>query len=617
MDMHSQLQSALVCQQQGQWQAAEKIYLQILAAAPGQTEALIQLSRLYAQRGDSAQAIRLLRQALESRPEQAELHFQLGVLLHRQQQLPEALSCFETVIRLQPTAAEAYNELGIVRHKLGQLEKAVEAYQLALKLRPEYGDVRNNLGNAFQDLNRLEQALEQYAQVLRHNPGHASAYTNQGNTYKKMGQFQLALESFRQSVRLNPQNPHVYNNLGNCLSALGQYPEALQYCQTALRLMPDNAEFYINLGVILEMQGQTSQAIGYYCRALELNPASARAYNDLGSAYRAQGKLEQAMACYERALELQPGYRIAHRNVLLTLNYLPHLPPEAVFRKHRAWGIEIEQKYPQTYLHRPDGTDRRLRIGYVSSVFRHHAVCFYLEPVLLHHDRQAFELVCYSDLYRPDAMTEHLQGLVDGWREIHTVDTRTVADRIHRDRIDILVDLDGHTGHSRLEVFALKPAPVQVSYLGYPNTTGLSAIDYRLTDARADPPGLNDAHYTERLFRLPQNFSCYAAPPEVPELSGLPALTAGVVTFGSFNLLTKLTPEVLALWARVLLAVPGARLVLKSKPLNDSQLVRELEAHFARLGVEASRLSLLGFASGFANHLAAYSKVDIGLDPFP
>ncbi|HEY9843927.1 MAG TPA: hypothetical protein V6D23_25880 [Candidatus Obscuribacterales bacterium] len=257
-----------------------------------------------------------------------------------------------------------------------------------------------------------------------------------------------------------------------------------------------------------------------------------------------------------------------------------------------------------------------LKIGYVSPIFRHHAAAFFIEPLLMAHDRQNYDVFCYSDVKTPDAMTRRLQSLAGNWRETHGLEHRALAELIHRDQIDILVDLAGHTAHNRLVVFALKPAPVQVTFRDYPNTTGLSTIDYRLTDAWADPPGLTERFHTEELVRLPLGFSCYL-PPESPAVADLPALSSGYVTFGSFNNLCKLSPATLDLWAGVLRAVPGSRLLLKSLALADAPTCQNFKARFAAQGIAAERLLLQGHSPTFREHLDSYRQVDIALDPFP
>ena len=266
----------------------------------------------------------------------------------------------------------------------------------------------------------------------------------------------------------------------------------------------------------------------------------------------------------------------------------------------------------------PDGVPpRRLRLGYVSPDFVHHAVSYFFEPVLTARDPAAFEVFCYSDAPVADAVTQRLRAASDGWRDIAGLSDERVAELVRADRIDILVDLAGHTARNRLLVFARKPAPVQVTWLGYPNTTGLAAIDFRLTEAVSDPLGLTEAWHSEELVRLPGTFSCYAPPPESPPVNALPALAAGQVTFGCFNNLAKVTPPALALWARVLREVAGSRLFLKSPGLADLETVARLREEFALHGIPADRLEFSGAELSVAAHLSLYHRVDVALDTFP
>jgi predicted O-linked N-acetylglucosamine transferase (SPINDLY family) len=261
--------------------------------------------------------------------------------------------------------------------------------------------------------------------------------------------------------------------------------------------------------------------------------------------------------------------------------------------------------------------ERRLKIGYVSSDFRQHSVAWFIEPVLAHHDRERFEIFCYANLFQEDAVTERLKAHADHWRKIYGLPDELAAQQIRADQIDILVDLNGHTAENRLLVFARKPAPVQVTWLGYPNTTGLSAMDYRLTDGFADPVGMTEPFHSETLIRLPECFSCYQPPRDAPAVSELPAKEKGYITFGSFNKLTKVTPEVMATWARILQAVPGSRLALQSAGLGEDAMQQMVREAFAGLGITPERLELHGHDRSQKTHLERYRNIDIGLDPFP
>ncbi|HEY9840498.1 MAG TPA: tetratricopeptide repeat protein, partial [Candidatus Obscuribacterales bacterium] len=344
------------------------------------------------------------------------------------------------------------------------------------------------------------------------DPDSAEAWFQRGLAAFRQGRLGQAAGDFHQALKRDPGHAKAWYQLGNLFFAQDRLAEAATHYLQALQHNPAHANACSQLGCVWLRQAQISRALGCFLRALELNPANALTWHHLGNAYKGQGQLDQALDAFERGLALQAGTPLTRADPLRmmnyhawlqTLNYHPGYTPEVCFQAHRTWGERLSLSLAplaRPAQVRPAGP---LRIGYVSAVFRHHAAAFFIESLLKAHDRRDFEIFCYSGLPRPDAVTRRLQSLADHWREVHGLDDRAAAEQIQRDRIDILVDLDGHTAHTRLPLFALKPAPVQVSYLGYPNTTGLSRIDYRLTDAWADPPGLTEAWHTEELVRLP------------------------------------------------------------------------------------------------------------------
>ena len=383
-----------------------------------------------------------------------------------------------------------------------------------------------------------------------------------------------------------------------------------------MQIRPDYAEAHNNLGNVLQKQNKLDEAVVNFQQALQLKPDYVEAYGNLGHALFIHGKLDKAVAHFRRALQIQPDCAKAHSNLLFALNRHPDTRPESIFAEHRRWGEVHSCMSSGSPLHEnvPDA-DRHLRIGYVSPDLRRHSAAFFIEPILTHHDRSHFEVICYAEVAAPDVTTARLGALSDGWRSTCGMTDVQVADLVRADEIDILVDLAGHTANNRLLAFARKPAPVQVTY-GYASTTGLKTVDYRLTDAWVEAHEHVDL-YTEELVYLPHGFLCYAAPQEAPEVEILPAHKANYITFGSFNNLPKVNSQVVALWAQILLATPEARLILKSKPLNDEATRERYFALFEANGISRERVDLIGYAPSLREHLALYNQVDIGLDAFP
>jgi protein O-GlcNAc transferase len=478
----------------------------------------------------------------------------------------------------------------------------------------------------------------------------AMAHLESGAALRTQGRHEEAAAEFRAALALEPNFAEAHHQLGNALKSLRRYPEAAVSLRAAALLAPQSGAVWLNLGVACLEIGRADEAIACFRRAVRLEPTRPEAHNILGHALLTQGRCTAAKRCLEEALRLRPGYPAAqdnlgrllktqglaaealpyhraalagamkpetHSNLLYSLHFPAGLSPEEIFAEHRRWA-ELHAAPLRKEGNPPlaPAAPRRLRVGYVSPDFVHHSVSYFFEPVLTAHDRELFEITCYSEARVPDAVTRRLRERSDRWRDIAGRSDDAVAALVHEDEIDILVDLAGHTARHRLLVFARRPAPVQVTWLGYPDTTGLDAIDYRITEAVSDPAG-TEAWHSEQLVRLPETFSCYQPPKESPPVGPLPVAEAGHLTFGCFNHLAKVTPPTIRLWAEILRELPGSRLLLKSRGLADLETAARLREEFVRRGVEADRLELNGEELSVARHLGLYQRVDIAFDTFP
>jgi predicted O-linked N-acetylglucosamine transferase (SPINDLY family) len=374
--------------------------------------------------------------------------------------------------------------------------------------------------------------------------------------------------------------------------------------------------------VIYTILGKLDEAHLYCDRAIESNPNYSEAYNNIGVLYRDEGRIAEAIQCYERCLELDPTSKNAAQNRLLALNYSDEVSVDFVSRAHREWGeryiraIQGPQPAPRTWTNSLTA-QRVLRVGLLSPDFFIHSVSYFVEALLEHADRNRVYLVCYSNVAREDTKTARLRSLADQWRHITGTSAQAICDLVREDGIDILIELTGHTAGNRLDVMAMRAAPVQVTYIGYPNTTGLSgAIDYRISDAVADPVDSTQT-YTETLVRLPRCFLCYTPPQGVSEVSVAPATVSNFVTFGSFNNLAKLNDRVLSRWAEIMHRVPHSRLLIKCKPFASDSVRAKMMAALEARGVSSSRVDLLPLLPNTVDHLRAYSLIDIALDSFP
>jgi protein O-GlcNAc transferase len=579
------------------------------------TAKLLATAIAYHQAGRHAEAEAVYQQILAIDPNQVDSLHLLGVVAHQLGKNDAAVALIGKAIALNGNDSSFHNNLGIVLKGQGRLDEAVGCYRRALVIKPDYAEAHNNLGNALGDQGKLAEAAGCYRQALVLKPNYAEAHNNLGNALRHQGKLAEAVDCCRRALVLKRDYVEAHNCLGNALRDQGKLDEAVDCYRQALVLKPDHAEAHNNLGNALWDQGKLDEAVGCCRRALALKPTLAEAHNNLGNVLRDQGKLDEAVACYRQALALKPDYPGAHSNLLSSLNYHMTLPPGELLAAHRRWDERHGTAARTHHANRRD-PDRRLRIGYVSPDFRRHSVAFFLEPLLRHHDRAAVEVFCYAEVAQPDAVTGRLQALADHWRSTVGMSDAALVQQIGADGVDILVDVAGHTANNRLPAFAAKPAPVQVSWLGYPNTTGLAAMDYRLVDAVTDPGAEADGWASETLLRLAGGFLCYGPPVEAPEpVSSFGP--GGAVTFGSFNNPAKLSAATLDTWVALLLRLPEAQLVLKGPPFADAATRALFQARFAALGVAAMRVTLLGHLPDLTHHLSLYRRIDIALDPFP
>jgi predicted O-linked N-acetylglucosamine transferase (SPINDLY family) len=503
-----------------------------------------------------------------------------GFRLYQSGRLAEAEKFFQQVLALDPRHADALHLLGIIAHLLGQNERAVEMIGKAIESNPTIAAYHANRGTALQELGRLEEAIAAFNTALRCKPDYAAAHYNKGNALKELGRPEEAILAFSAALRLKPDYTEAYTNMGDALKELGRLEEAIAAFDTALRLEPDAADIHSNRASAL----------------LDL-----RRYGD-------------AIAAFTTALRFKPDDADIHSNLVMCLYYQPGTSDESILQASRRFAEQIAAR-PRTSFMNSAEPGRRLRIGYVSGDLKRHPVGYFLAPVLPNHDPDAVEIYCYSNRREADDMTAKLRRAAHHWRSLIGLSDDEAAAQIIADGIDILVDLSGHTGKNRLVMFAGRAAPVQVTWLGFWGTTGLPAMDYVVSDEDTIPPE-QERFYTERVVRLPGGRFCYEPPDYAPEPVAPPCLATGGVTFGSFNNLTKLGPDVIRLWARVLHAVPGAQLLLKWKSLTDEGARQRLTSDFAAEGIGAERLILRG-QSPHEAMLKEYGEIDIALDPFP
>ncbi len=513
-----------------------------------------------------------------------------------------------------PTHPLAWKVLSASLQLLGRSAEAAGAARQAVALLPDDAEAANNLGLILHALNDRSGAEAQFRRATGLNPDYPDAFNNLGGLVLELGRPEEAEPILRAALRLQPDRVEVLNNLGSTLQRLGRPEDAEAPLRRAIAQHPAFPKAHNNLGSTLADLGRWQEAVASYRRAIEIDPRFFEAWNNLG---RTLQYLDPTAAeqCYRRAFALQPDNPTVRSNILLSVHYTSRSSAREIFAEHLQLGEPAVP--PPRSFHPPPAPHRPLRIGYVSPDLQQHPVATFLEPLLRAHDPQAVEVTCYAEVPRPDAVTARLRELCSRWVQTVGLSDEELAARSVDDGIDILVDLAGHTARSRLPVFARKPAPIQVAWLGYPDTTGLRAVDYRIVDAITDPAG-SDALATEKLIRLPHGFLCFGPLPDAPMPSSPPVTSHGVITFGSFNNTTKLSAATLDAWSAILRRVPNSRLLLKGKlfsdPASSSAFLGRLERDH---GFDPSRVRLAPMQPAAADHLAHYAEVDVALDPFP
>ncbi|MEA2736043.1 MAG: hypothetical protein QOE14_2494, partial [Humisphaera sp.] len=440
---------------------------------------------------------------------------------HEAGRLAQAAEIYQQVLAQHPQHAEALHLLGAVELQSGRPQRAVELIGAAVALNPAAANFQCNLGEACRTARQFDRAEIALREAIRLDPQLPASHHNMGLLLEETERFADALAEFRAAVAIEPRYLEAHVAMARTLYKMGELDDVVPAAARAVQINPRHAIALTIGGTALTLGGKPSAGAQWLRAALEVDPASSSAWVFLARAMAKLGRHGECVEAHRRAIAADPANPTMRNSLLLTLHYLTDMPPQDVAAEHRAWAAaEVDALAANVPPHANDSDpDRRLRIGYVSGDFRFHAVGLFFQPLLRAHDRNAVEVYCYANVEKkPDAVTEQIKQLADQWRDITTMTDEQAAEKIRADGIDILVDLSGHTAGNRLHVFARRPAPIQVSYLGYPGTTGLRAIGHRITDVLADPPGMTDHLYTEQLVRLPQVFLCYAPPPTAPDV---------------------------------------------------------------------------------------------------
>ncbi|WP_175798720.1 tetratricopeptide repeat protein [Burkholderia ambifaria] len=640
------LNAAFVHHQAGRFDDARVLYEAIRRDEPDQPDATHFLGLLACQLGQFPAGLALMERAIALRADPVYLN-NLGNMLRAHGRLDDAIGAYRRAIALAPGYAEAHSNLGNALRDAGDADAAMLSCAQALALRPDYAPAFNNLGNALQDKGELDAAARAYEKAIALDPGYAQARFNQGNVLRAQRRPDDAIACYRQAITLQPDLHAAHHALGvllferddleaaiasltraaesgeaDCLFHLavaleraGDLDGTVASLRRALVAASDRADLHHHLAQTLVRQGKRREALDSCRIALSLPNPTAQMHAVMGDILCAMWHLDAGLASYDRALEIDPAFRNAHSGRMFHAAGTDRLSPAQLLARAREFGARMAaQASPRTHVPRP-AAGRVLRVGFVSGDLKSHPVAVFLLSVVAALDASRIEAVAYATQSVEDDTTAALKRHFALWRDITALDDRAAADLIANDRIDVLVDLSGHTASNRLPLFAWKPAPVQATWLGYFATTGIAAIDYVIGDRHVLPDD-EAHHFVERPWRLPDSYLCFTPPAQPLDVGPLPAGREGVVTFGCLNNANKIGDAVVALWSRVLHAVPGSRLLLKSAQLDEAALRTSIAARFAAHGIPAERLLLRGGSKRLA-HIATYNDIDIVLDPFP
>lgn len=569
------------------------------------------------QQGAVQQAQAWLAQIYEHVPEHPLTNYLLGVVAAGQDRVETAERHFVTAIRRSPDNPGFHFALGDLLARSERFEEAATSFRRALRLDPGLVDAYGALGLVLYKRGQYRAAEAPFAEAIQRAPGVMRHAMNAAANAIACGHESVALKFLDQAAATNRKAPPPdLADLGRLYSKLYRPTNALKAYDAALEQSPDDPAILASKGQALAALHDVDACVAAFQKAAQLRGDPGGAARRIADALGAAGLVEEALEYFQRAEELAPGDFDVRSDQLLLKNYLPHISQDALFEAHCEAAACLPSGAKRSF-----GNDctpmRRLKVGYVSADFRQHSVAYFIEPVLENHDLEQYEVYCYYNGKEQDVVTRRLRNKCSIWRDIHELDDNAAADLIYADGIDVLVDLSGHTNGHRLAVFARKPAPVQVSWLGYPNTTGLSQIDYRITDPVVDPPGQTDQWHTETLLRLPRVFSCYMPPGGAPPVTSSPAEQKGYVTFGCFNNANKLNKPLLLVWADILRQVRDSRLILKDSAFQNQAVRERMGEFFAAQGIDSCRVSFLGRDGDTETHLAHYSEIDIALDTHP
>lgn len=588
--------------------------------------------------------------AISINPQIATAYFNKGLLLYKQFRFQESIECFAKSNELEPDSWLTEFQLGCSLQECKRYDESLTYLYKAQKKQPEHARTLCAIGMSLFRKYKYSEARDYVERAISKEPQNDVFLFNYGFILKESGEKLKAKAAFEQALEINSNNIEALLGLGRLLTELGDYDSCRELFQKAIDIKPDYYAPYASMGISY-YKTSTTEAIKWFDKALEINPNADDVYSlkgyalnilgnteeaekslrkaielredhaeyhqNLGNVLMVQAKIPEALEHCQKSIELNPNSSLAFSNLLLYMHYIPQSTKDDIWNLHKIYSKMFEPKDLELrpYLSEPR-KDRKIRIGLVSSDFRKHSVAYFIEPLLNKKDTTNYEYYTYANVKIPDVFSQRIANLSTKWQSILQLSDVQAAELIRNDQIDILIDLGGHTADNRLKLFCLKPAPIQVSWLGYPDTTGLNAIDYRIADEYTEPEGAENFS-SEKIIRLPGGFHCYSALADSPDVAPLPSKKNGHITFGSFNNFAKCSNETIFLWSEIMKNVPNSKIVLKALSLGDKYVQEYAYKTFKTFGIERDRITMLARTSSLRKHFEKYGEIDIALDTYP
>jgi len=615
-DVEKLLDEATTLFECGQLDIAKTVAHEVLAITPDNADANHILGGIELARGNLDLAEPMLIKAAKFAKNNSHIQLNLAKLYELKKEFDTALSFIKLSEKLAPDLVDVKNTYGNILLKMGEAEKALHYYEKAIRLEPSNPDYLLGYYAALHKTSRIDEARSGYQDLIKNYPSYISSYINLAAIYRDQGDIKQGIELLQKAARIQPLNAELHANLGTLFGRMGEFEKEVDFYKHALSLNPGALNIYRNLMDALREQNRFAELYELAKKIVdstELKTLLGRAIIAFG-AVGAVDERKNAVGSWLQAI----GTSISPEDLqllLLTTNELDYLDSEIIYSLHRNWGKQLESKI-RPFKHGKDHCkEARIKVGYVSPDFRNHPVGIFIRNSLRHSNTNAFDIYCYSNADTEDEITGEIKKFVTNFKKIGSLGHREVAEQIREDQIDILVDLAGHTHKSRLPAFAYKPAPIQITYLGYPNTTGLKTMDYRITDRYADVDA--GTKYTEKLVFMPESFLSFGSFAAVPIVDRFAFEDNGYVTYGSFNNIRKLNRKTIEVWSAILLKDLKNKLVLKADGLEHEVVRNNIYSLFFDYGIAKDRLELVGSIADDQEHLAAYNKIDIALDTFP